>query len=127
MIEQGVRVLGGDTVEINVESGRLKGHTLHVATLKRSERIKLMEAAGGSLDSDVAKLKFATLVMRRAVRRISPEVQGLPVFQSQVNDERRIGLSMLSEEVADLLDDETLAKVVAAAIEQQTSEAQAGN
>lgn len=127
MSEQGVRVLGEDTVEISVESGRLKGHTLHVATLKRSERIKLMRAVGGNLDSDVTKMEFATLVMRRGVRRISPDVQGLPVFQSQVNDERRIGLSMLSEEVADLLDDETLAKVVAAAMEQQTSEAQAGN
>jgi hypothetical protein len=123
MSEQGVRVLGEDTVEIKVESGRLKGHTLHVATLKRSERIKLMRAVGGNLDSDVTKMEFATLVMRRAVRRIDPHPQGVNVHSSDFSDESRVGLSLLSEDVADLLDDETLAKVVAAAMEQHTSEA----
>ena len=127
MSEQGVRVLGEDTVEISVESGRLKGHTLRVATLKRSERIKLMRAVGGNLDSDVAKMEFATLVMRRAVRQISPMPQNINMLPSDTSEERRIGLSLLSEDVADSLDDNILAKVVAAAMEQHTSEAQAEN
>ena len=126
MAEQGVRVLGNDTVDVVAEGGPLAGQTLKVRTIKRSERIKLMDAVGGNLDSDAAKMKFAVLAARLAIPPgtvIDPR-NNLHFLNDSKNP---TGLWMQPEEFADMLTDETLGKVLAAAMGQQVSEAQAGN